>query len=39
MYVVRRDTQGSHSAWLLEPTRDTAGKYGTWMRSIDAADY
>jgi hypothetical protein len=39
LYAVRRDTQGSRSAWLLEPVKDTYGKYGTWMRSIDAGQY
>jgi hypothetical protein len=39
LYIVRRDVQGSHGAWLLEPARDTFGRYGTWMRHIDATEY
>jgi hypothetical protein len=39
VYYVHRDTQGDRGAWLLEPARDTYGKYGTWMRSIDAGAY
>src|SRR5260370_38754020 len=38
-YVVRRDTPGGRSAWLLEPIRDTFGSYGTWMRQVDAGEY
>jgi hypothetical protein len=38
-YVVHRDGPGGRTAWLLEPFRDTFGKYGTWMRHVPAADY
>src|SRR5262249_20677339 len=38
-YEVRRDSQGSRSAWVLQPVRDALGKYATWMRHIDASDY
>jgi hypothetical protein len=34
-YIVRRDGDG----WLLEPHASTYGKYGTWMRNIDATPY
>jgi hypothetical protein len=39
VYYVHRDTEGDRTAWLLEPSSDTYGKYGTWMRSIDAGEY
>src|SRR5689334_4204620 len=39
LYAVRRDTQQNRTAWLLEPVRDTYGKYGTWMRHVDASEY
>jgi hypothetical protein len=38
-YAVHRDQRGGRAAWLLEPVNDTYGRYGTWMRSIDAAEY
>ncbi len=37
-YYVHRDTDAGRPAWVLEPFRDTFGKYGTWMRQIDAGD-
>src|SRR4029077_8795542 len=30
VYYVHRDKQGDRAGWLLEPARDTFGKYGTW---------
>jgi len=38
-YAVHRDVLDGRSAWLMEPVQDTFGKYGTWMRHIDAAPY
>jgi hypothetical protein len=38
-YVVRRDAAGGRPAWVLEPVSDALGRYGTWMRQVDAADY
>ncbi|HEY8088540.1 MAG TPA: hypothetical protein VIF09_11860, partial [Polyangiaceae bacterium] len=35
-YFVHRDTAAGRAAWLLEPRRDTFGKYGTWMRRLPA---
>jgi hypothetical protein len=35
-YVVHRDTAVGRLAWVLEPHRDTYGKYGTWMRRVAA---
>ncbi len=42
VYTVQEDTRtqrDGHGTLLLAPSRDTNGKYGTWMRSIDAAPY
>ena len=38
-YAVRRDASADRPSWLLEPVSDTFGRYGTWMRHIEAADY
>ena len=41
-YTVREDPateRAGHATLLLAPTGDTGGKYGTWVRSIDAAPY
>jgi hypothetical protein len=41
-YAVRRDPavkRDGRATLLLEPFADTDGRYGTWMRSIDAAPY
>jgi hypothetical protein len=39
VYTVQRDAQGGRPAWVLEPAHETSGKYGTWMRQVDATDY
>ena len=36
LYAVRRD---GTSGWVLEPVRDTFGRYATWMRVADADEY
>jgi hypothetical protein len=41
-YTVREDPateRAGHATLLLAPIADTGGKYGTWVRSIDAAPY
>jgi hypothetical protein len=41
-YTVREDPateRAGHATLLLAPIGDTGGKYGTWLRSIDAAPY
>jgi len=39
LYTVQRDTQLGRPSWVLEPAHETFGKYGTWVRQVDAADY
>jgi hypothetical protein len=41
-YAVRVDAEAprsGHPTIVLEPRADTHGKYGTWMRVVDAAQY
>ncbi len=42
VYAVQEDPgtqRAGHGTLLLAPSGETMGKYGTWMRSIDAAPY
>ena len=38
-YAVQRDVQDGRTCWVLQPVRDAAGRYATWMRQVNAERY